>query len=79
MKISGRPGATVTGVAADTRYRELTAIRPTVYRPRAQFEAAPGFLSVRTVGDPIALAPAIRNAGRGQWSGGAFPISRSSV
>lgn len=56
--------ATVVGVAADTRYRELTAIRPTVYRPRAQFEAAPGFLAVRTTGDPIALAPAIRRAGQ---------------
>ena len=52
MKISGQPWATVIGVAADTRYRELTAIRPTVYRPRAQFEAAPGFLAVRTAGDP---------------------------
>ena len=57
MKISGQPWATVIGVAADTRYRELKAIRPTVYRPRAQFEAAPGFLAVRTAGDPIALAP----------------------
>ena len=48
MKISGNPWATVIGVAADTRYRELTAIRPTVYLPRAQFEAAPLFLAVRT-------------------------------
>ena len=61
MKTSGNPWATVIGVAADTRYRELTAIRPTVYLPRAQFEAAPLFLAVRTAGDPLALAPAIRS------------------
>ena len=30
LKISGSPWATVIGVATDTRYRELTAIRPTV-------------------------------------------------
>ena len=76
MKISGNPWATVIGVAADTRYRELTALRPTVYRPRAQFEAAPGFLAVRTAGDPIALATAIRSAGRAAWPGVMFPSLR---
>ena len=76
MKISGQPWATVIGVAADTRYRELTAIRPTVYRPRAQFEAAPGFLAVRTAGDPIALAPAIRSAGQAEWPGVTFTSLR---
>ncbi len=64
------------GVAADTRYRELTAIRPTVYRPRAQFETAPGFLAVRTAGDPIALAPAIRSAGQAVWPGVTFTSLR---
>ena len=39
MKIAGT-WATVVGVAADTRYRELTVLRPTAYRPRDQFEAA---------------------------------------
>ena len=76
MKISGQPWATVIGVAADTRYRELTAIRPTVYRPRAQFQAAPGFLAVRTAGDPIALAPAIRSAGQAEWPGVTFTSLR---
>ena len=76
MKISGSPWATVIGVAADTRYRELTAIRPTVYRPRAQFEAAPPFLAVRTAGDPIGLAPAIRSAGQTMWPGAAFTSIR---
>ena len=76
MKISGNPWATVTGVAADTRYRELTAIRPTVYLPRAQFEAAPLFLAVRTAGDPLALAPAIRSAGQAEWPGVTFTSLR---
>jgi putative ABC transport system permease protein len=76
MKISGAPWATVIGVAADTRYRELTASRPTVYRPRAQFEAAPSLLAVRAAGDPIALAPAIRAAGQAAWPGAAFTSIR---
>jgi len=68
IKIAGT-WATVVGVAANTRYRELTVLRPTAYRPRAQFEAAPQFLAVRTAGDPIGLAPAIRRAGQTMWSG----------
>ena len=76
LKISGSPWATVIGVATDTRYRELTAIRPTVYRPRAQFEAAPAFLAVRTAGDPVALAAAIRSAGQAEWPGMTFTSLR---
>ena len=76
MKISGQPWATVIGVAADTRYRELTAIRPTVYRSRARFETAPGFLAVRTAGDPITLAAAIRCAGQAEWPGVTFTSLR---
>jgi putative ABC transport system permease protein len=76
MQISGAPWATVIGVAADTRYRELTAIRPTVYRPRPQFETAPAYLAVRTAGDPIALAPAIRRAGQEVWPGVTFTSVR---
>ena len=76
MKLSGNPWAIVIGVAADTRYRELTAVRPTVYRPRAQFEAAQGFLAVRTAGDPITFAPAIRRAGQEAWAGATFTSMR---
>jgi putative ABC transport system permease protein len=76
MRISGAPWATVIGVARDTRYRELTAVRPTVYRPRAQLEAAPPFLAVRTAGDPVALAPAIRSAGQAMWPGTTFTSLR---
>ena len=75
MKIAGT-WATVVGVAADTRYRELTVLRPTAYRPRAQFEAAPPFLAVRTAGDPIGLAPAIRRAGQAMWPGATFTSLR---
>jgi len=75
MKIAGT-WATVVGVAADTRYRELTVLRPTAYRPRDQFEAAPPFLAVRTAGDPIGLAPAIRRAGQAMWPGATFTSLR---
>jgi putative ABC transport system permease protein len=72
MKVAGSPWATVVGVAADTRYRELTALRPTVYRPRAQLEAMPYLLAVRTAGDPVALAAPIREAGQAAWPGAMF-------
>ena len=75
MKIAGT-WATVVGVAADTRYRELTVLRPTAYRPRNQFEAAPPFLAVRTAGDPISIAPAIRRAGQAMWRGATFTSLR---
>jgi putative ABC transport system permease protein len=67
---------TVVGVAANTRYRELTILRPTAYRPRDQFEASLQYLAVRTAGDPIALAPAIRSAGQGIWPGATFASLR---
>jgi predicted lysophospholipase L1 biosynthesis ABC-type transport system permease subunit len=75
MKIAGT-WATVVGVAANTRYRELTVLRPTAYRPRAQFEAAHQFLAVRTAGDPIGLAPAIRRASQAMWPGATFTSLR---
>jgi predicted permease len=90
MKIAGT-WATVVGVAADTRYRELTVHRPTAYRPRDQFEAAPPYLAVRTIGDPVRLAPAVRRAGEAMWPGATFssiqrldrfstePLTRSRV
>jgi putative ABC transport system permease protein len=81
IKIAGT-WTTVVGVAADTRYRELTVLRPTAYRPRDQFEAqfaaaaALPFLAVRTAGDPIGLAPAIRSAGQAMWPGATFASLR---
>jgi putative ABC transport system permease protein len=90
IKIAGT-WTTVVGVAADTRYRELTVHRPTAYRPRDQFEAAPPYLAVRTAGDPVRLAPAVRRAGEAVWPGATFssmqrldrfstePLARSRV
>jgi putative ABC transport system permease protein len=90
IKVAGT-WTTVVGVAADTRYRALTVLRPTAYRPRAQFEAAPPYLAVRTAGDPVGLAPAIRRAGEAMWPGSTFsslqrldhfstePLARSRV
>ena len=79
IKIAGT-WTTVVGVAANTRYRELTLLRPTAYRPRDQIEAQFGvalpFFAVRTAGDPIALAPAIRSAGQAMWPGATFASLR---
>jgi putative ABC transport system permease protein len=75
MKIAGT-WTTVIGVAADTRYRELTLVRPTAYRPRDQFEVAPAYLAIRTAGDPAGLVPAIRRAGQAMWAGSTFTSVR---
>jgi len=54
---------TVVGVVGDTRYRELTSPRPTVYFSLAQwpFPSAPFGLVLRTRGDPAAVVPALRH------------------
>ena len=55
------PWTTVVGVAADTRYRELTRDWLTVYFPAKQFFFfSPGALVVRTVAPSVALLAAIR-------------------
>lgn len=49
----------VVGVAATTRYRELAALRPTIYLPAAQFQMTARLLAIRTtapVGQVAALA-----------------------
>jgi putative ABC transport system permease protein len=52
---------TVVGVAADTRYREVTRDWLTVYFPAKQFFFfSPGALVVRTAGNPSAVITAIR-------------------
>jgi putative ABC transport system permease protein len=62
--------ATVVGVVADTRYRELTRAWMTVYFPAAQFFFfGPGWLVVRTSTDPEPLVPAIRQTIRSADSG----------
>ena len=54
--------ATVVGIAADLRYRELTNDWMTVYFPAAQsFHFQPGSLAIRTERPPATLLSAIRD------------------
>ena len=53
--------ATVVGIAADLRYRELTNNWMTVYYPAAQsFHFAPGNLAIRTARPPATLLSTVR-------------------
>ncbi len=54
----------VVGVAKDTRYQSLREpAQPMVYRPYLQMTGTIGLLfSIRTVGDPLAVANSIRRA-----------------
>ena len=55
--------ATVVGIAADLRYRELTNNWMTVYYPAAQsFHFAAGNLAIRTARPPATLLSTVRNA-----------------
>jgi hypothetical protein len=57
---------TVVGVVGETRYRELTDPRPSLYLPIRQFAGpVPMSLAVRTRSDPVALVPQLRGALRG--------------
>jgi predicted permease len=51
---------TVVGVVGESRYRELQATRLDLYLPYLQSEEGLGHLVVRTQGDPLALAGAVR-------------------
>jgi predicted lysophospholipase L1 biosynthesis ABC-type transport system permease subunit len=52
----------VVGLVADTRYRELTDVRPSLYVPYEHgIPVSPGYLMVRG-GNPAVLAAAIRQA-----------------
>ncbi len=53
---------TVVGVAADTRYRDLIEVRPTVYVPMSQQDFTPQFLLVRSSRSLASLAPVLRQA-----------------
>jgi putative ABC transport system permease protein len=57
---------TVVGVVPDTRYRELTTARPTVYFPLRQSPFStvvePSTLLIRTANTPADLVPALRRA-----------------
>jgi putative ABC transport system permease protein len=55
-------GATVVGIVPDTRYRDLRAVRPSVYFPlhQSSFPVAPTTLAIRTDSRSVDLVPAIR-------------------
>jgi predicted permease len=58
--------ATIVGVVGDVPYGSLeTAVPPSFYTPYSQFTYAFRTVMVRTAGDPLGLAPAIRQAVRG--------------
>ncbi len=59
------PWTTVVGVVSDVRWTGLDATEPdgTVYFPLVDLPSA--FFLVRTAGDPLALAPAVRQAVKG--------------
>jgi putative ABC transport system permease protein len=68
---SENPWLTVVGLVADTRYRELTSVRPSIYVPYAHgIPVSPGYLAVRGHG-PAPVAGAIRRAVADQEPGAA--------
>ena len=59
---SRSPWRTVVGVVADTRYRDLTSVRPSVYVPYGQgIPVSPGYLAIRSTA-PATVAGSIRRA-----------------
>jgi len=53
---------TIIGVVGDVRYADLvTALRPMVYWPHPQLVYTAMTLTVRTSGDPLALAPLVQH------------------
>lgn len=69
---SQNPWLTVVGMAADTRYRELTTIRPGIYVPYAHgIPVSPGYLVARG-SDPASVTGAIRRGVADQQPGAAI-------
>jgi putative ABC transport system permease protein len=69
---SRSPWLTVVGMVADTRYRELTNVRPSIYVPYEHgIPVSPGYLMVRG-NSPAAVTGAIRRAVAGQEPGAAI-------
>ena len=69
---SESPWLVVVGLVADTRYRELTSVRPSIYVPYAHgIPVSPGYLAVRTT-RPASVAGAIRRAVADQEPGAAI-------
>jgi hypothetical protein len=67
IRLAGSPAdwRTIVGVAAETRYRAIREVAPTVYLPLGQFSEVMTLINtlvVRTEGRPAAAVPAIRAA-----------------
>ena len=68
---SNSPWLTVVGLVANTRYRELTSVRPSIYVAYGHgIPVSPGYLAVRG-NDPASVAGAIRRAVANQEPGAA--------
>lgn len=59
---SEEPWRTVVGVVPDTRYRDLTSARPTVYVPYRQQDNVPFYILLRTGSSLEGVIPAVRQA-----------------
>ncbi|HET7219167.1 MAG TPA: ABC transporter permease [Vicinamibacterales bacterium] len=55
---------TVVGIVADVRYREIETARLDIYQPYGQSTSPLRHFVIRTAGDPLAIAGAVRNAAR---------------
>ncbi len=66
------PWRTVVGVVADTRYRDLTSVRPSVYVPYGQgIPVSPGYLAIRsTAPATVAEFDQTCRRGPGAWRHG---------
>jgi putative ABC transport system permease protein len=54
------PPVTIVGVVGDVRNPVGRDVQPTAYRPLAQTDISGGIVLIRTAGDPMSLAPAVR-------------------
>ena len=69
---SGSPWLEVVGLVGDTRYREWTSVRPSIYVPYDHgIPVSPGYLAVRTT-SPASVAAVIRRAVSDQEPGAAI-------
>jgi putative ABC transport system permease protein len=54
------PQMTIVGIVKDVKLHQLSAVKPQLYMPYAQAPFQPYEIALRTKGDPLALAAAVR-------------------